>query len=414
MAELVILKNILVALALGALIGLEREYARYKKRGHEYAGIRTFPLIALFGFLSAYFGDLYSVWILGIGILLIGLLVVIAYFLMNRRTRHYIGATTEVAGFIMFFIGALCYYDELALAAVITVAMAVILYARSMLHHFAKRMTPQELRDTIKFAVIALVILPFLPNKGYGPLELFNPFITWLMVVFISGISFIGYILMKWIGERGIAVTGLLGGLVSSMAVTTSFAERSTQQKKIFRTLVLGVILANGVMFIRVLIEVFVLNRTLFPHLLIPLLVLFALSGIFSYFLWKKAAKAKGKVQLSSPFTLLPALKFAAFFSIILALAKVALFFFASRGVYLVSFLSGFADVDAITVSLSQLAGESLALETARNGIVIAALTNIAAKGGIAYWFGGKEFGKLVAVLFASLIVAGIGLLFLL
>ena len=209
MAELVILKNILVALALGALIGLEREYARYKKRGHEYAGIRTFPLIALFGFLSAYFGDLYSVWILGIGILLIGLLVVIAYFLMNRRTRHYIGATTEVAGFIMFFIGALCYYDELALAAVITVVMAVILYARSMLHHFAKRMTPQELRDTIKFAVIALVILPFLPNKGYGPLELFNPFITWLMVVFISGISFIGYILMKWIGERGIAVTGL-------------------------------------------------------------------------------------------------------------------------------------------------------------------------------------------------------------
>ena len=201
---------------------------------------------------------------------------------------------------------------------------------------------------------------------------------------------------------------------MSSMAVTTSFAERSTQQKKIFRTLVLGVILANGVMFIRVLIEVFVLNRTLFPHLLIPLLVLFALSGIFSYFLWKKAAKAKGKVQLSSPFTLLPALKFAAFFSIILALAKVALFYFASRGVYLVSFLSGFADVDAITVSLSQLAGESLALETARNGIVIAALTNIAAKGGIAYWFGGKEFGKLVAVLFASLIVAGIGLLFLL
>lgn len=413
MFELFIIKNFLVALALGALIGLEREYARHKKRGHDYAGIRTFPLIALFGALSAYFGDTVSVWILVVGILLIGLLVVVAYFLMNKGTRKYIGATTEIAGFITFFIGALCYYNELALAAVLTIIMTIILYARSMLHHFAEKIKKQELADTLKFAVVVFVILPFLPNKGYGPLELFNPFIIWLMVVFISGISFSGYILMKWIGERGITFTGILGGLVSSTAVTTSFAARSKKEKKITCSLVVGVILANGIMFVRILIEVFVLNRDLFVQMLLPMLTLTLITAILCFFIWKTAKKVKGKVQLSSPFTLGPALKFGVFFAVILALVKLADAYFASRGVYLVSFISGFADVDAITVSLSQLAKDSIALETARKGIILAALTNIAVKGGIAYWFGGKEFGRIVLGLFAVLIAVGLVVLFL-
>jgi len=414
MVELILIKNFLIALALGALVGLEREYHRYKKHGHDYAGIRTFPLIALFGSLCAYFSELISPWVLLIGILLIGALILIAYFTVSKTTHQYMGATSEIAGFIVFFIGALSYYGETTFAAIITIVMTIILYARSMLHKFAKKINDQELADTLKFAVVAFVILPFLPDKGFGPHEIFNPYIIWLMVVFISGISFFGYILMKWVGEKGIALAGILGGLVSSTAVTSSFAGRSKKQKKIYRPLVLGVVLANCLMFIRILIEVFVLNRELFYQMLIPMLSLALISVIFSYFFWEKSKKIKGKIELSSPFTLTPALKFGAFFAVILALVKLADVYLSSKGVYLVSLISGFADVDAITVSLSQLGGKSLTMDIARNGIVIAALTNVAVKGGIAYWFGGKEFGRIVLSLFVTLIIIGIGFMFLL
>lgn len=411
--DLLILQGFLVALALGALIGLEREYARYKKRGHDYAGIRTFPLIALFGALSAYLGEIISPWILIVGMILIGGLIVSAYFAITEKARTYIGATSEVAGFLTFFLGVLSYYGEIKFAIILAVIITIILYARSMLHHFAEKIKKQEMADTLKFAVIALVILPLLPNKGYGPLEIFNPYIIWLMIVFISGIGFAGYVLMKWFGERGITLAGILGGLVSSTAVTTSFAERSKKEKKIYRALVLGVILANTLMFIRILIEVFVINSKLFVEMLLPISILIAVSAVFSYLLWRKAKSIKGRVKLSSPFTLGPALKFGLFFAAILALVKVADVYLSSKGVYLVSFISGFADVDAITVSLSQLSKSTLALETARKGILLAAITNVGVKGGIAYFFGErKKFGKIILGLYAVLIVLGVGLIF--
>ncbi len=406
------LQSFLIALALGALIGLEREYAQYRKKGHDYAGIRTYPLIALFGALSAYLGELISFWIFVVGLILVGVLVGIAYLKIMDAARNHIGATSEVAGFLTFLIGALAYYGETTLAVTLAVTITIILYARSMLHDFAKHITKTEMEDTLKFAVIAFIILPFLPNHGYGPLEMFNPFIIWLMVVFISGISFAGYILMKWMGEKGIVLGGILGGLISSTATTMGFSERSKKETKVYKALALGVILANGVMFVRILIEVFVLNQELFIPVLIPLSVLILVTAVFSYFLWRKAKVVKGKIALGSPFTMGPALKFGAFFAVILALVKISDFYLASKGVYLVSFISGFADVDAITVSLSQLAKGDLALNIARNGILIAALTNVAVKGGIAYWFGKKEFGRIVVGLFIVLVLLGIGLLF--
>ncbi len=406
--DITILQNFIIAIALGALIGLEREYAQYKKKGHDYAGIRTFPLIALFGALCAYFADLYSVWMLFAGIFLTGILIIIAYFTINKQIKHYVGATTEIAGFLTFLIGALSYYGELVLAAVLAVVITVILYARSFLHNFTKKIKPEELRDTLKFAVVAFVILPFLPNQSYGPHGIFNPFVIWLMVVFISGISFVGYILMKWLGERGLTISALLGGLVSSTAVTTSFATRSVKQKTVFKALALGVILANSIMFARILVVTFVINQAVFWQVLFPIFFLLIVSLIGSFFVWKKSAKIKGKIDLGSPFTLKPALKFGIFFAVILALVKLAEVYLSTKGVYVVSLISGFADVDAITVSLSQLAKSSLPLLTARNGILIAALTNVAVKGGIAYWFGGKEFGRLVIGAFSVLIVFGV------
>jgi len=177
--------------------------------------------------------------------------------------------------------------------------------------------------------------------------------------------------------------------------------------------LVLGVLLANGIMFIRVLVEIFVINRSLFAKILLPLLALAILTVIFSYLLWRKSTKTTGKVELGTPLALKPAIQFAVIFAFILALVKLANIYLSSNGVYVVSFFSGFADVDAITLSLSQLARAELAESIAQDGIMIAVLTNVAVKGGLAYWLGGKEFGKTVVKYFAVLIVVGIGLVFL-
>ncbi|MBI2668843.1 MgtC/SapB family protein [Candidatus Woesearchaeota archaeon] len=408
-------QNFGIALALGALIGLEREYARYKRIGHAYAGIRTFPLISLFGALCAYLSDVLSPWILLAGMLLVGGVILIAYFSVASHQRKYVGATSEMAGFLAFFIGVLAYRGEFLFATITTVVIASILYLRSILHNVAKHLKPEEMADTLKFAIIAFVILPLLPNRWYGPWEgLFNPYILWLMVVFISGISFIGYLLMKWLGERGITWSGIVGGIVSSMAVTLSFTHRSKKEKTIYRSLALGVILANGIMFLRILVEVLVLNRTLFVHLLFPLLLLAVSTAGFSYFLWRQAKKVKGKVKLGSPFTLLPALKFAGIFALTLVLIKIAKVYLSSQGVYVVSFVSGLADVDAIAVGLAQLGGADIALDVARNGIVIAALANIATKGMIAYWFGGKEFGKIILRFYIGLVALGLAMVLLL
>ncbi len=412
MIEFALIGNFILALALGALIGLEREYARYRKHAHDYAGIRTFPLIALFGALSAFFGDIINPWILIAGILLMGTLIIISYLVLSRGNKRYHGATSEVAGFLAFFMGVLSYFGEVQLAVVLTVIITVILYSRSVLHNFAQHLKKEEMRSTLIFAVIAFVVLPFLPNKGYGPYELFNPFLFWLMVVFISGISFVGYILMRWVGEKGMVLSAMLGGLASSTAVTLSFSERSKQQLKLHRALALGVILANGVMFSRVLLEMFVLNIALFLQVLPIMIILILITAGFSYFIWKGTASAKEKIELASPLTLKPALKFAGIFALVLAFLKLAQVYLSSHGVYLVSFLSGLAETDAITISLSQLAGTSLPLETAGRGVIIAVIANVVAKMGIVLFFGEQKFSRIVVGVFGLLIAVGIGLLF--
>ncbi len=413
MVEFTFLQNFMIALALGALIGLEREYARYRKRGHDYAGIRTFPLISLFGALAAYFGEVISPWVLLGSMILMGVLIIISYFADVETSRKYHGATSEVAGFITFFVGVLCYKGEFTFAAFIAIIMTIILYARSMLHNFAEHIKKKELADTLKFAVIAFIILPFLPDKGYGPYDIFNPYLVWVIVVFVSGISFAGYFLMKWFGEKGLTLTAVLGGIASSTVLTTSFSQRSKKEEGLFQVLALGVIIANGIMLLRVLFVLFFLNSEVYLKILIPFVVLAAILGVAGYILWKKIAPAKHNkshhLELESPFTFLPALKFAIIFSSVLALTKLAGIYFANNGVYIISFISGFFDVDTVVISMAKLVGTTITAEVASKGILLAVITNTLFKGGIAYTLGGKEFRKIVLAVFViEIIVASL------
>jgi len=409
MVEFTFLQNFMIALALGALIGLEREYARYKKRGHDYAGIRTFPLISLFGALAAYFGDIISPWVLLGSMVLVGVLIIISYFVGVEMSRKYHGATSEVAGFITFFVGVLCYYGEYTFAAFIAIVMTIILYARSILHNFAEHIKKKELADTLKFAVVAFIILPFLPDKGYGPYELFNPYLVWVIVVFVSGISFAGYFLMKWFGEKGLTLTAILGGIASSTVLTTSFAQRSKKESVLFQVLALGVIIANGIMLLRVLFLLFFLNSDVYIKILIPFVLLEGVLGVAGYILWRKIAPAKHEklhhLELESPFTFLPALKFALIFSSVLALTKLAGIYFADKGVYVISLISGFFDMDTVVISMAKLVGTTITAEVASRSIVLAVITNTLFKGGIAYTLGGKDFRTIVLIVFGIEII---------
>src|SRR3989338_7964578 len=147
--EIILIRNFLIALALGSVIGLEREYARYLKKGHDFAGIRTFPLISLFGALAAYLGDKYTPWVFIVSTGIMGVLIILAYFaLSHEKKEHHFGTTSEVAAFLTFFIGAISYYGEILLAVSLTIAITIILYARSFLYNLAERMKPKEIEDT--------------------------------------------------------------------------------------------------------------------------------------------------------------------------------------------------------------------------------------------------------------------------
>jgi uncharacterized membrane protein (DUF4010 family) len=387
-----------IALLIGVLIGLEREYARLKEEVKAFAGVRTFPLIALLGCSAALLTEMTSGWSFGVIALLVGLLIAIAYAFDAREGR--VGVTSEVAAMVVFVCGALCYWDYLELAAILAVATFGFLTLKPQLHGIASRISSEDLYATLKFAIISLIILPVLPNQTYGPppFDAFNPYKTWLMVVFISGISFAGYVLIKIVGpRRGIGLTGLLGGLVSSTAVTLSFSERSQDHLDLARPFALAITLAWTVMFGRVLVEVAVLNRALLASLWLPMAAAMAGGLIFcAYYYFAQRTAGESDVKLSNPFELGPAIKFGVLYAVILVVAKAAQYYFQEAGLYAAAIAAGATDVDAITLSMAELAGTEggVAVPTAARAVVLAAIANTIVKGGIALSTGSKTLRK--------------------
>jgi uncharacterized membrane protein (DUF4010 family) len=406
-----------IALLIGVLIGLEREYARLKEEIKAFAGIRTFPLIALLGCCAALISELTDAWVFGLLALLLGLLIAIAYAADAREGR--VGLTSEVAAIVVFVCGALSYWDYLDLAAALTVVTFGFLTLKPQLHGLAKRVSSEDLYATLKFAIISLIVLPVLPNQTYGapPFDAFNPYKTWLMVVFISGISFLGYMLIKIVGSRrGIGLTGLLGGLVSSTAVTLSFSERSEEHPDLARPFALAITLAWTVMFGRVVVEVAVLNRALLQAVWLPMAVAMGAGLVCCiYYYFAQRTDQESDVQVSNPFELGPAIKFGALYAIILLVAKVAQYYFHDAGVYLASVLAGLTDVDAITLSMAELAGtqDGVAVPTAARAVVLATISNTAIKGGIALTAGSRTLRRALVLPFLLMLLTGAAIAFL-
>jgi uncharacterized membrane protein (DUF4010 family) len=399
-AQLDIVWKLLSALGVGLLIGIERGwYGRKEDEGDRIAGIRTFSLVGLLGGIWATLIPYTGEWILGVVFLGFTALVVASYiFEIKVKKNEDIGITTEVALLITFSLGAWAALGYQAEALGSAVAVISLLSLKPVLHRWLQKIEMEVIYAGIKLLVISVILLPVLPNQGYGPWDTLNPYWIWWMVVLISGLSFIGYILVKYAGQdKGTLLTSIIGGLASSTAVTISLSQFAKQLKK-GRTyiFVAGVLVASSIMLARVFIEVSVVNRSLLDPLWIPLSTMLVLTVLCVIWLWIKAEndahEENPSLELGNPLQLPTALKFGALLAVILVTATALQEWFGDQGIYLLALLSGLMDVDAITLSLSKMAKTDITASVATMGIVISVISNTIVKAGLfVFWAGWKK-----------------------
>lgn len=401
------------ALLIGALIGLEREFVQQRSGEQEFGGIRTFALMSLLGAVAAFLTDQYGPLIF-LAVYLGLILLLWASLLASSMRGVEEGITTEVTALLVPLFGAMMIWNQPAVAAALGVITALILALKPRLHGAARRMSAEDLRATLEFSIITAVVLPLLPNEGFGPFGVLNPFQIWLLVVFISGIGFLGYVLMKYLGpERGIGITGLLGGLASSTATTLSFAGRSKTNAGLSTVLAQGILLASCVMFPRVLIEVAVVNPALVRQVVVPLATML-IAGVIAVYILRRRGRAEekadhGGVELSNPLRLKTAITFGLVFAVVLVAVEAANEYFGSAGVYIASILAGITDVDSITLSVSNLSLKGLLdPRVAAIAIILATIMNTIAKAVMAMVLGTPRLRRLVSRAFGLVVLAGL------
>jgi len=436
-----IVQSILIALALGGLIGLERQSHHDVENPIESVGLRTFALAALLGCLSVLaaptspkipsVADSQALpYVAGIGYLL--LVVSFLYFeFWTRETTP--GITTQVSALLVYVIGAIV-PSQPVLASVIAVLVASILSVKEWTHRLVKNLSEEEVFGTMKFLLISVVLLPILPSEPIDPWGLYALREIWFLVVLVSGISFMGYFAIRFFGrDRGIALTGALGGLASSTAVTLAMGQRvkaADDERSVVSAAAFAILIASGIMTVRVVFLVLAVNATFATVLWLPLGTMAVPGILVAWYFWSRITgddatgpeAADGELEsretadsedgesadpqleggdqdleISNPFELAPALKFGLLFMVIIGGVELAHRAFADSGTYVASLLSGLANMDAISVTLARMVetGDVTDLIGAR-GVVIAVIANSFSKAAMATMIGSKRLGAYV------------------
>ncbi|TVR36951.1 MAG: MgtC/SapB family protein [Balneolaceae bacterium] len=405
--EIQIVIHLLAALAVGLLIGIERGWSgRQEEEGARVAGLRTFSLIGLLGGVFAEMSKQLGEWVLIAAFIAVAAMIIVGHIQESRRSGD-IGTTTAFSMMLTFALAAWAAMGQYVYALGTTVVVVALLGMKPVLHRWISNIETEEIYAGIKLLIISVVLLPLLPNQGFGPWEALNPRWIWWMVVLICGISFVGYFAIKYSDNRmGTLVTSITGGLASSTAVTLSMADfaRRFEIKTLFMG---GVMVASSIMFIRILIEVAVVNPSLLHPLWIPLLLMFTGVLVGGFYLLRNRSEVPldDELEIDNPFKITMALKFGLFLAVIKFLSAGMLEWFGEEGVYVLAVVSGLMDVDAITLSLSRLALTDLRDEVAVLGIILAAATNTVVKGLIfSFIVGFKKSLILIGLLTLSVI----------
>jgi uncharacterized membrane protein (DUF4010 family) len=392
----------LTSLAIGLLIGLERERTPSAK-----AGLRTFALVAMFGTLSALLStEIDAPWLLIAGLLAVAGMIIAAYHNKPAEANDP-GTTTIIALLLCYGLGAMIWFGLAKLAVMLAIAVTALLYFKPELRGMSQRLTRGDLVAVLQFAVLTFIVLPILPDKNFGPYDAFNPHQAWLMVVLISGISLAGYTALHVVGTRyGAPLLGFLGGLVSSTATTLLYARNSRNNPAMSQLAASVIVIASMVVLLRLLVLSSVVAYGALPGLM-PMLACGFLFGLaVALYNWQKRINA---AKLSIPETPNPAelrtaLGFGLLYVVVLLGAAWMQDFAGSRGLYAVALVSGLTDVDAITLSSLRLFNlGQLSEHQAATSIAIAFIANLAFKFGMVVFIGGKNLAKYVAAGFGAI-----------
>ena len=394
--------GLIAALAVGLLIGLERGWNdRELPEGGRVAGLRTFALTGLLGGVLGHLQPIFGPWPLLGSLLGLSLLLTMSYGYEVKLSGNR-SATTEIAMLLTLVLGAFASCGNVELALACAVIVAVLLNLKPTLHSWLKLIEHRELSALLQLLVLTVVVLPYLPNRGLGPYSALNPYVLWWAVILIAGLSLTGHFAMRLTGSRrGILWTGILGGMASSTATTLALARYAGQQPSMVSGAVSGIIASSGVMFFRMAILISVINAELLTIFGIALSVAGSLMLCIAIWRWRREtnhAEDRNAVGAMPPFGLGTALGFSVFLALMAVLVPAAKQWLGSSGIYMLSTVSGLADVDAILISLARMhKNEDLSLVTTSIALGLATLANMTTKIVIAWTTGGAQVGKPVA-----------------
>lgn len=399
-----------IALGLGLLVGLQRESV-----AAPLAGLRTFPLITLLGAVCGLLSTKFGGWTIAAGFVAIAAMIIVGNLAMMRASdTNHPGVTTEAAMLLMYGVGALTVSGFSTLAIALGGGAAVLLHFKAEMKGIATKLG-DDLVAIMRFVLIALVILPALPNRNFGPFNVLNPYEIWLMVVLIVGISLGGYIVYKFFGERaGVVLGGILGGIISSTATTVSYAKRTQKVPKGSRLAAIVIMIASTVVMARVLVEIAIVGPKLLPTAAGPMIAMLVLQLIITAALWVvgRGEEPDEMPPQENPSELKPALIFAALYAVVLVAVAAAKDYFGRQGLYVVALISGLTDVDAITLSTARLV-ESARLDAATGWrlILVATLSNLVFKAGTVAVLGSRRLLVMILALFSIAFAGGAAIL---
>jgi len=405
-----LLQQLGISLLLGLLVGMQRE-----RTAPGMPGVRTFPLITVFGTLTGALSVTMGGWLVAAGMLAVVAVVSYANFSRLKHADADPGTTTEMASLLMYAVGAYLAIGPLVVGVVVGGGVAVLLHLKPQMHHFVERLGENDLRAMMQFVLITCIILPVLPNRTFGPLKVFNPFETWLIVVLIVGLGLGGYIAWKFFGRNaGIVLGGVLGGLISSTATTVSYARQAQLDRRTMEPAAIVIMIASTVAFVRVLLAAAVVSESFAHQTAGPLMIMALLALVPCLVLWFRNGRHSPEAPpQQNPTHLKSAIVFAVMYAAVLwALAAARHYVGDPRAVYAVAAISGLTDMDAITLSTARM---SLAQpELAATGwrlVVVAAVANLFGKTLLAGALGGLRMMLFIAALFAVPALGGFALL---
>jgi uncharacterized membrane protein (DUF4010 family) len=413
-AEQEALLGLAVALAIGLLFGVERGYHRQQQeQAGRAAGLRTFGLIGLLGGVAGLLTKVIDTEIYGW--LFFGMAAIFAtVYVINVTNSEDRGSTSLVASLLTFGLGSLAAVGHVATASSAAVVATLLLGFKPQLHAWVGRIEESELHATLKLLLITVVLLPILPDRGFGPAAALNPYELWWMVVLIASISYLGYFAMRMAGPgKGLVMTSLVAGLASSTALTVQLARMargsSTSDANL---LAAGILIANATLFPRILAIIALTNRSLLALLIVPLALMTVLIAVPSLLLWlnRQHNDNAATLDVSNPLELGMALRFGALLAVIMLAGKLAADAFGNAGVLALAAVSGVADLNAITLSIARMDDPAVTQQIAVVGILLAILTNSVFKAGFTTAVGGARLGLRVTLPLVGTAAVGLAL----